>query len=71
MKVLRRLAGAPSLARIVEADLLPGFAVQDDADLLADCRARAGTVFHPVGYLQDRARTRRKMSWTAGCGRVG
>ncbi len=48
-KLLRRLAAAPSLAEIVAEELKPGIAVQTDAELLADVRRRAATVFHPVG----------------------
>lgn len=47
-KILRRIAAAPALAKIAETELAPGFHVQTDAQFLADSRARAGTVFHPV-----------------------
>ena len=46
--LLRRFAQTPALARIIEAELLPGPEVQSREDKLADIRARAGTVFHPV-----------------------
>ncbi|MCZ4353455.1 choline dehydrogenase [Roseovarius aestuarii] len=46
--LLRRIAAAPSMAGIIDAELSPGAQVQSDDDMLADCRARAGTVFHPV-----------------------
>lgn len=48
MRFIRRLATAPSLARVIEAEIAPGDHVQSDDDFLADIRARAGTVFHPV-----------------------
>ena len=48
MRFLRRLAQAPALADIIEAEIAPGPAVQSDEDMIADARARAGTVFHPV-----------------------
>lgn len=48
-RLLRRLAAAPELAAIIAEELRPGAGVQGDAALFADCRARAGTVFHPVG----------------------
>ncbi len=48
-KILRRIAEAPALAKIAETELAPGMQVQTDEQFLADCRARAGTVFHPVG----------------------
>jgi choline dehydrogenase len=47
-KIVRRIAEAPALARIIESELAPGAQVQTDAEFLADARARAGTVFHPV-----------------------
>ena len=47
-RLMRRFAEAPSLARLIEAELLPGPHVRSDDDLVADIRNRAGTVFHPV-----------------------
>ena len=49
VRFLRRLAAAPALARIIEAEIAPGPEVSADEDLVADIRRRAGTVFHPVG----------------------
>ncbi len=49
VKVIRQLAQAPSIARLIEAEIVPGPEVQTDAEMLEDCRERAGTVFHPVG----------------------
>lgn len=48
VRLIRQLAAAPSLARVIEREIAPGPEVVSEADLLADCRARAGTVFHPV-----------------------
>ncbi len=48
-RFVRKLSAAPSLAAIIEAELKPGLEVESDDELLADIRARAGTVFHPVG----------------------
>lgn len=48
-RLVRRLAAAPSLAGIIEQELEPGPGVENDEDLLADIRERAGTVFHPIG----------------------
>ncbi|RED52087.1 GMC family oxidoreductase [Aestuariispira insulae] len=45
---LRRLAAAPGLADVIEAEMAPGPHIQSEEDLLADIRARSGTVFHPV-----------------------
>ena len=47
VKTLRRIAEQPPLARLIAEELRPGPAVQSDADLIADFRARSGTVFHP------------------------
>jgi choline dehydrogenase len=49
MHLLRALAAAPPLAALIESEMLPGVATQGDAALLQDFRARAGSVFHPVG----------------------
>tara|TARA_R110002072_G_scaffold2069_6_gene17411 strand:- start:2088 stop:3710 length:1623 start_codon:yes stop_codon:yes gene_type:complete len=47
-RFLRRLAQTPALAQVIEAEVAPGPDCQSDADIVADIRARAGTVFHPV-----------------------
>lgn len=47
VKFLRKIAAQPSFARWVEAELRPGPAVQSDEELIADFRARSGTVYHP------------------------
>ncbi len=49
VKLLRRLAAQPALREVVEAELAPGPRVHSDAELIADFRRRAGTVYHPVG----------------------
>jgi choline dehydrogenase len=48
-RFLRRLAATPALSSIIDAELKPGPAVQSDEELVADIRARAYSVFHPVG----------------------
>ena len=48
MRLLRRLAAQQPLADVIETEMVPGPAVQSDADLLADFRARCGTVYHPT-----------------------
>jgi len=48
-RLLRRLAAAPSFAAVIDAELEPGPAVQSDAEMIADIRARGSSVFHPVG----------------------
>lgn len=46
--IARQLARAPSMAQVIEEEILPGPQVSSDEALIEDCRARAGTVFHPV-----------------------
>jgi choline dehydrogenase len=47
-RFLRRLAATPALSSIIDAELKPGPAKVTDAELVADIRARAYSVFHPV-----------------------
>ena len=47
VKFLRRIAAQPAFAARMAAELRPGPAVHSDADLIADFRARSGTVYHP------------------------
>ncbi len=58
-RLMRKLAQAPALARLIDAEIAPGPDVQSDAEMIADCRARAGTVFHPVSTC--------RMGPDAGC----
>ncbi|SOE16485.1 choline dehydrogenase [Hoeflea halophila] len=47
-RFMRRLAQAPALAEILDEEIRPGRQVETDEEMIADIRARAGTVFHPV-----------------------
>lgn len=47
VKVLRQIADAPPLRDLIAEELRPGPSVQSDDDLIADFRARSGTVYHP------------------------
>ncbi|MEZ5911358.1 MAG: GMC family oxidoreductase N-terminal domain-containing protein [Paracoccaceae bacterium] len=47
VKFLRHLAAQPALAAVIAEELRPGPEVQDDEAVIADFRARSGTVFHP------------------------
>jgi choline dehydrogenase len=49
VRLLRRLAAQPALQDVIEAELAPGPDVNGDEALIADFRARSGTVYHPVG----------------------
>jgi choline dehydrogenase len=49
LKIARRITEAPALARHIRRETLPGPSIQSDADLIADIRARAETIYHPVG----------------------
>lgn len=48
-RLLRRIAAAEPLAAIIEAEREPGNAVTSDEQILADFRARSGSVFHACG----------------------
>jgi choline dehydrogenase len=47
VKVLRRIAAQDPLRSLIAEELRPGPAVQSDEALIADFRARSGTVYHP------------------------
>ena len=48
LKRLRKMLRAPALKPFVVEDLEPGLNVADDADLLAYCRQRGSTIYHPT-----------------------
>lgn len=47
-RLLRQLAATPALRGVIESELMPGPVIQSDAEMLADIRQRASTVYHPV-----------------------
>lgn len=47
VKMLRRIAAQPPLASLIAEELRPGPSVHSDEELIADFRARSGTVYHP------------------------
>jgi choline dehydrogenase len=47
VKMLRHIAAQDPIAPLIAEELRPGPEVQDDEDLIADFRARSGTVYHP------------------------
>lgn len=47
VKFLRHLAAQPAMARLIKEELRPGPEVTTDEALIADFRARSGTVYHP------------------------
>lgn len=47
VKYLRHIAAQPAMARLIKEELRPGPAAVTDEDLIADFRARSGTVYHP------------------------
>jgi choline dehydrogenase-like flavoprotein len=49
LKLARRIVKAPALARFIRQETLPGPQVVTDSELEADIRARAETIYHPVG----------------------
>ncbi|MFD0981018.1 GMC family oxidoreductase [Tropicimonas aquimaris] len=48
LRIIDRLAAAPSLAGVVRERLVPEPAMTDPEELMNDYRARASTVFHPT-----------------------
>ena len=47
VKFLRTWAAQPPLARLIEEELRPGPECRTDDEMIADFRARSGTVYHP------------------------
>ncbi|MBL4918053.1 GMC family oxidoreductase N-terminal domain-containing protein [Szabonella alba] len=47
VKMLRHIAAQDPIAPLIAEELRPGPQVQTDEDLIADFRARSGTVYHP------------------------
>jgi choline dehydrogenase len=47
VKFLRKIAAQPPLARLIAEELRPGPDCRTDDELIADFRARSGTVYHP------------------------
>ncbi|MEZ5777525.1 MAG: GMC family oxidoreductase N-terminal domain-containing protein [Paracoccaceae bacterium] len=47
VKFLRRIAAQEPIRALIAEELRPGPEVQSDEDLIADFRARSGTVYHP------------------------
>ncbi len=48
LKLCRQLLANPHLQTLIESELLPGSAVQEDEQLLDFARRRGGTVYHPT-----------------------
>ncbi|MGB0843326.1 MAG: GMC family oxidoreductase [Alphaproteobacteria bacterium] len=49
LKLARQIMDAPALATKTNKEIYPGKSVQTDEELIADIRARAETIYHPVG----------------------
>lgn len=47
VKVLRRISAEDPIRSLIAEELRPGPSAQSDDDLIADFRARSGTVYHP------------------------
>ena len=47
--LLRKLAATPALSAVIEREIAPGPHVQSRDDMVRDIRARASSVFHPIG----------------------
>ena len=48
LRLLRRILATPSMRAYVAEEYEPGAAVQSDEELLAYCRARGSTIYHPT-----------------------
>ena len=48
-RLLRKLASADPLRTVIASEILPGPGCRGDDALMLDFRARADTIFHPVG----------------------
>ena len=48
-RLLQALARTQAMRELIAAPIGPALDTMDDAEILADFRARAGTVYHPVG----------------------
>ncbi|WP_137112748.1 GMC family oxidoreductase [Rhodobacter sp. SY28-1] len=49
LKIARKITQAPAMQRFIARETLPGQQLTTDAQLEADIRARAETIYHPVG----------------------
>jgi choline dehydrogenase-like flavoprotein len=49
VKIGRQILSAPSMTAYSKTELVPGPSVQSEADIVADIRRRAETIYHPVG----------------------
>ncbi|MFC5387418.1 GMC family oxidoreductase [Aquamicrobium segne] len=47
VRLIRRIAAQPAMRALIVDEMKPGQGVQAQADLIADIRARSGSVFHP------------------------
>ena len=46
VRLIRRIAEAPAMRAVIVEEMKPGMATQDEDALIADIRARSGSVFH-------------------------
>ena len=49
IKVARRIAKAPALAKVITEEFIPGAQFQNDASLLDAARQHSQTIYHPAG----------------------
>ena len=48
VRLLRKMAKAPALDKVIESEITPGTHIDSDEDLIHDIRQRSATVFHPT-----------------------
>jgi len=49
VRIGRQILSAPSIATFSKRELVPGSSIESEADVIADIRHRAETIYHPVG----------------------
>ncbi|GAA0740478.1 MULTISPECIES: GMC family oxidoreductase [Sphingomonas] len=49
VRIGRQILSAPSIATFSKRELVPGSSIESEADIIADIRHRAETIYHPVG----------------------
>ncbi len=77
-RILRALAAAGPMAGVIKREVQPGLSATTDRDLIADIRARGGSIFHACGTCSmgsDPARAVVELtaagSWHGGIARCG
>src|SRR3546814_3470066 len=57
VRIGRQILSAPSIATFSKRELVPGSSIESEADVIADIRHRAETIYHPVGTCRSEEHT--------------